>query len=236
MNMYQGAGSGNWVKWVVGFVVLLLVGACVAGMILAESYWGNPPREQALADRTQIENEGLKTQQDAEAERQRIENKIIAESWEIDAEALKQKNEDESKARQESAELALLWQDRWNKFGMGLATAIAAGLLIIGGVLLVTSGVARARERLQQRAIELEVKQAERLREERRLEQVRLERVRVALTPEQVGGNGKGHKAPLKQSMMSSLVAQVSSQHPPVTDQVDSWSGCPRTTECGAGD
>ena len=227
MYSYQGAGSGGAVKALLVFAGLLLIAVFIAGTIFADSYWGNPPQGQALADRIQIENGGLEAQQQADAEKQRIENKALEdqqeaeaerlrienrtleEQWEIDSQALKQKSEDESRARQERASRTLLWQDRWNEFGMGLAAVVVAGLLVIGGVRLVIPAVAQARERLQQRAIELETRQAERLREERRLEQVRLEWARVTLAPEQVRGNGRERNVSLERPMMPSPSASA---------------------------
>jgi Flp pilus assembly protein TadB len=202
--MYSRVEPTNWVKPALAFLIFLWICACATGTILAESYWGNPPREQALADRIQIENEALVAQQRAQAEKVRIENEALEARQQIELQALQKKEEDEARARQERARQALLWQSRWNEFGMVLAAVVVAGLLVIGGVWLVIPAVAQIRERLQERAIEFEMKQAERLREERRLEQVRLQRARVALTPEQVGGNGRERKVSSEQPMMSS--------------------------------
>jgi hypothetical protein len=199
---YQGTGSrGNGVKEVVLLAVFLLVAAfCVGGVIVGDSYWGNPAREQVEADQI------------------RIENRDMAERLQIDREAYRQQKEDEAQARREQAQRALLWQDRWNELGMVLATAAVAGLLTIAGIRVAMPVAVQAYERyayrraqlvkqetrLAERQLEREVGQAERLREERRLEQVRLQRARVALAETQSDGNGRERGFRLEQSRKTS--------------------------------
>ena len=211
MYGYQGAGSGGWsvtgrlgggnaVKAVLVFVGLLIIAAFVTGLIFKNSYWGNPAEAEALADRIDIENEGLE-------ERQRIE-----------LQAYQQTLEEEAQARRERARRALLWQDGWNTLGMILAVVTVAGLLTIAGIRIAVPVTAQAYERyagrhaqlvehqirLAEKQIEQEVKHAQRLREKRRLEETRLQWARVPIIQEQDGGNGRARGSHWEQSAMSS--------------------------------
>jgi hypothetical protein len=197
----QGTGSrGSGLKEVVLLVVFLLVAAFCVGMLLADSYWGNPPREQVEADQI------------------RIENRDLEERLQIDREAYRRQKEDEAQARREQAQRALWWQDRWNELGMALAAAAVVGLLTIAGIRVAIPVAVQAYEqysyrraqlvkqetRLAERRLEREVEQAERLREERRLEQVRLQRARVALVEAQGDGNGRERGFRLEQTRTTS--------------------------------
>ena len=197
--MYRSQGTesrGSGVKEVVLLVVFLLIAAFCVGVTVGDSYWGNPAREQA------------------EAERIRIENRDLEERQQIDLEAYQQQKDNEIQALKERARRALWWQDRWNELGMALASAAVVGFLTIAGVRVAIPVAVQAYERyayrraqlveketrLAEKRLEREVRRAERLREERRLEQVRLQRVRVALAREQDGGNGRGRGFRLEQS------------------------------------
>ena len=181
MYGYQGAGSR---KEVVLLIVFLLIGAFAAGVMIADSYWGNPPREEA------------------EAEQIRIQNRDLEERQRIDREAYQQQKDNEVQALKEQAERALMWRDRWNELGMVLAAATVAGLLIIAGVRMATPVAAQAYERytdrrtqLVEQQIRLEEMRAKVLRQARQREEISLQRARVTLAQEQDGGNGRGHSS-----------------------------------------
>ena len=191
---YQGAGSRgsgvvttqpSGVKEIVLLVVFLLIAAFTVDIVVGDSYWGNPAREEAEADQIRIENKGLE-------ERQRI-----------DREAYQQQKGNEVQALKEQAQQALLWRDRRHELGMVLATAIVAGLLIITGVRIAAPVAVHAYERYAYRRARLveqqtrfEETQATRMREERQLlEEIRLQRAGATLAQEQDGGNGRGHSS-----------------------------------------
>ena len=186
MYGYQGAESrGTGVKVVVVFVGLLIAAAFVAGWMLADSYWGNPPREEAEAETIRIVNKGAE-------ERQRIE-----------LDAYQRLKDLEIQAAKERAQRALWWQDRWNELGMGLIITTVAGLLTIAGIRIAVPVAAEAwrqyadaRSRLAECQTKFEATQATRMREERQLlEEMRRQRTRVTLDQRQDGGNGREHSS-----------------------------------------
>jgi len=203
MYGYQGAESrGSGVKVVVVFVGLLIAAAFVAGWMLADSYWGNPPREEAEAEQIRIENRGTE-------ERQRIELEAYQRQKDIEVQAVK-----------ERAERALWWQDRWNELAMVLATVAVAGLLIIAGVRIAAPVTVHAyerhayhRARLVEQQTRFEEMQAARMREKRQLlEEVRLQRVAATLAQERDGGNGGGRGSHPEQSAILPTM-QASPRH-----------------------
>lgn len=170
-------------KGILVFLGLLLLAAFAIGTILTGSYWGNPPKEQALAERIRIENKGI-------------------EEWQrIDLLAYQREKDDEAEHRRQRNARALLWTDRWNELGMGLAIVSVVGLLAIAAIWVAVPTIAggyeryaQARAQLAEQRIKLEEKKAHRLREERRLEEVRLQWARipgVQPVPSEIPGNGQ---------------------------------------------
>ena len=41
--MGYGVRSNDWVKWIVGAMIFLLIAAVVVGLVIADTYWANPP-------------------------------------------------------------------------------------------------------------------------------------------------------------------------------------------------
>jgi uncharacterized protein HemX len=215
---YNGIGSNNWVKWIVGAVFFLLLAAVVLGLLLAGTYWANPSLREAESETIRIENAALEDQRNAEAEKQRLENKITEENWEIESAARRREIEDNSIARQERAKRNLVWLDHWNRFGIFTVAVVVVALLVAFGVRVVIPPVVKACKQavdhriqlVQQQRMELrerltlETKIAERVQREFRLEQMRLQRTRAL---EKARGNGKGHKTPEEHSIMPSHIA-----------------------------
>ena len=224
MPWYQGTESGGWSagqrsgggNGAVPILVcagLVLIFGCIGGAILADSYWGNPPREQAEAERIHIENQGLE-------ERQRI-----------DLEAHQRQMDNEARKDEERTNQTLLWRDRWNGAGIALATSVSIGVLIILGIRVAAPTAVQVYERYSRRREQLVVQQVklkamrreqelaqverlreqrwseqirlQRLREECRLEQIRLQRFRTTPAHEKDGGNGKGHEPIPDQPIMT---------------------------------
>lgn len=172
-------------KAAVFLILFLLIAAFVVGILFSDSYWGNPPRERAEAERMQIENRGLEERQQIAIEAERERAAI------------------ETEAQRRAAERALKWKDRWNEVGIVLAIFAIIGALTVTTIRLagpVALGMyaRRAQVRteyirneiaLEKTVMEREARQAERLRQERLLEQARWQWPRP--TPKPLKGNGK---------------------------------------------
>ncbi len=196
MHPYQNSGSTMWsvsgrlggggiVKALVVFVFVLLVAAFVVGALFSDSYWVNPARERAEAQRIDIENKGMEARQ------------------EIGLRAYRQQKEAEAEASRARARKALVWMDRWHE--VGIVLAIVSMVAVVTGVSIRLGAPAFAkihqqhtdarrqmmaqRRELEEKAAERQAREAERLREERRLEQVRLQWARFEY--EQLTGNGR---------------------------------------------
>jgi hypothetical protein len=181
-----GLGGGGVVKALVFLILFLLIAAFVVGVIFSNSYWGNPPREQA------------------EAERMQIENRVLEARQQIEVEALRERTEIETEVHRRAAERALMWKDRWNEIGIVLAIVAVMGTLTVASICLAGPVALRIYERrtqfraqlledqiaLAKMVMEREAKQAERLREARLIEQARRQWPRPER--ERLEGNGKG--------------------------------------------
>jgi hypothetical protein len=203
METYLRTDSADGVKWVLGFIfiVLLVIGAYAVGVLFGNSYWGNPPLQEALAEEQLAKNEALRDELGAEAEKQRLENKIAKETWEIEAAARRKKIEDDSWARREKAAQGMRRADRWNELLITLAPILLAILTL--GVLV----IAAARilwPRLQEKAIELEKVRLRRAQQEFRLKQLDMQHAR---TLEKARGNGGGYRSPVEQSIIPTHIA-----------------------------
>ena len=181
-------GGGGIMKAVVSLILFLLIAAFVVGILFSDSYWGNPPRERAEAERMQIENRGLE-------ERQRIA-----------IEAERERTAIETEAQRRAAERALMWKDRWNEVGIILAIVAVVGALAVAAIKLggpvalqmsegragIRAEVLEQKIALEEKVIERETKQAERMREERLLEQARLQTARFRR--QHLAGNGRDNE------------------------------------------
>lgn len=199
--LQQNAGSGNWVKWIVWAVFMLLIAAVVFGLLLAGTYWANPSLGEAEAETVRIGNAALEDQRKAEADEQRLENKIAEETWEIESAARRKKIEDDSWARREKAAQGMQRAERWNELLMSLAPTLLVILTL--GALIIAAAVILG-PRLQEMVIELGKVRLRQKQEDFRLKQLD---VQLARTLEKAGGNGNGHRAFVEQAIIPTHIA-----------------------------
>lgn len=197
---YNGVGSNDWVKWIVGAVFFLLIAAVVAGLLLAGTYWANPSLREAEAETVRIENAVLEDQRKAEADKQHLESKIAEETWEIESAARRKKIEDDSWARREKAAQDMRRAERWDELLRSLAPTLLViltlGVLIIAAVIL--------GPRLLEKATELQKVLLRQKQEDFRLKQLDVQLARML---EKVRDNGNGYKAPVEQAIIPTHIA-----------------------------